>query len=187
MRRIVPLFIGSLAACSEGPLSAPPVPQTITEVVGLYTLSTVNDDSVAGNRIFVGLRPCISLPSADDSLFVGPEGSIDLRNDRTLEWNLVRQTFCSATSDGGVDSLLIGGTYTTTDLRAIVVTVRFTLSDTFLASKNTVAPPYSSNDHIPKPTLSSASTSYLPVGAKRPTPAMKSARSVCHPRLIGCT
>ncbi len=133
MRRIVPLFIGSLAACSEGPLSAPPVPQTITEVIGLYTLSTVNDDSVAGNRIFVGLRPCIGLPSADDSLFVGPEGSIDLRNDRTLEWNLVRQTFCAATSAGSVDSLLIGGTYTTTDIRAVAVTVRFTLSDTVVS------------------------------------------------------
>ena len=133
MRRIVPLIIGSLAACSEGPLSAPPVPQTITEVVGLYTLSTVNDDSVAGNRIFVGLRPCIDQPSADDSLFVGPVGSIDLRNDRTLEWNLVRQTFCSATSAGGVDSLLIGVTYTNTDLRRVVVTVRFTLSDTVIS------------------------------------------------------
>ncbi len=130
MRRIVPLFIGSLAACSEGIVPVPPVPQTITEVVGLYTLSTVNDDSVAGNRIFVGLRPCIGLTSADDSLFVGPEGSIDLRNDRTLEWNLVRQTFCSATSAGVVDSVLIGGTYTTTDLRGVAVTVRFTLSDT---------------------------------------------------------
>ena len=133
MRRIVPLIIGSLAACSEGPLPAPPVPQTVTDVIGLYTLSTVNDDSVAGNRIFVGLRPCIGLPSADDSLFVGPEGSIDLRNDRTLEWNLVRQTFCSATSAGGVDSLLIGGTYTNTDLRRVVVTVRFTLSDTVIS------------------------------------------------------
>ncbi len=133
MRRIVPLFIGSLAACSEGPLSAPPVPQTITEVVGLYTLSTVNDDSVAGNRIFVGLRPCRDMPSADDSLFVGPEGSIDLRSDRTLEWNLVRQTFCSATSAGGVDSLLIGGTYTTTDIRDVAVTVRFTISDTVIS------------------------------------------------------
>ena len=133
MRRIVPLLIGSLAACSEGPLSAPPVPQTITEVIGLYTLSTVNGDSVAGPRILVGLRPCIGMPSADDSLFVGPEGAIDLRKDRTLEWNLVRQTFCSATSAGGVDSLLIGGTYTTTDLRGIAVTVRFTLSDTVIS------------------------------------------------------
>ncbi len=134
MRRIVPLFIGLLAACSEGIVSVPPVPQTtITEVVGLYTLSTVNGDSVAGNRIFVGLRPCVELPSADDSLFVGPEGSIDLRNDRTLEWNLVTQTFCSATSAGGVDSVLIGGTYTTTDLRGVEVTVRFTLSDTVIS------------------------------------------------------
>ncbi len=139
MRRIVPLIIGSLAACSEGPLSAPPVPQTITEVVGLYTLSTVNDDSVAGNRIFVGLRPCIGLPSADDSLFVGPEGSIDLRNDRTLVWNLVRQTFCSATSTGSVDSLLIGGTYTTTDIREVAVTVRFTLSDTVISVSDATA------------------------------------------------
>ncbi len=134
MPRIVLFFFGSLAACSEGTgVRPPPVPQTITEVVGLYTLSTVNDDSVAGNRIFVGLRPCIGLPSADDSLFVGPEGSIDLRNDRTLEWNLVRQTFCSATSAGGVDSLLIGGTYTNTDLRRVMVTVRFTLSDTVVS------------------------------------------------------
>ena len=133
MRRIVPLIIGALAACSEGPLPAAPVPHTVTDVIGLYTLSTVNDDSVAGSRIFVGLRPCIGLPSADDSFFVGPEGSIDLRNDRTLEWNLVRQTFCSATSAGGVDSLLIGGTYTNTDLRRVVVTVRFTLSDTVIS------------------------------------------------------
>ncbi len=133
MRRIVPLIIGALAACSEGPLPGPGVPQTVTEVIGLYTLSTVNDDSVAGNRIFVGLRPCIGMPSADDSLFVGPEGSIDLRNDRTFEWNLVRQTFCAATSVGGVDSLLIGGTYTTTDLREVAVTVRFTLSDTVIS------------------------------------------------------
>ncbi len=133
MRRIVLFFVGSLAACSEGPFSAPEVPDTVTDVVGLYTLTTVNDDSVAGNRIFVGLRSCIGLPSADDSLFVGPEGSIDLRNDRTLEWNLVRQTFCSATSAGGVDSLLIGGTYTTTDIRDVAVTVRFTLSDTVIS------------------------------------------------------
>ena len=133
MRRIVLLFIGSLAACSEGIGSSPGVLQTITEVNGLYTLSTVNDDPVAGNRIFVGLRPCIGLPSADDSLFVGPEGSIDLRNDRTLEWNLVRQTFCSATSAGRVESLFIGGTYTTTDLRGVRVTVRFTLSDTVIS------------------------------------------------------
>ncbi len=133
MRRIVPLFIGSLAACSEGPLPAPPVPQTVTDGIGLYTLSTVNDDSVAGNRIFVGLRPCIGLPSADDSLFVGPEGSIDLRNDRTLEWNLIRQTFCSATSADRVESIFIGGTYTTTDIRAVMVTVRFSLSDTVIS------------------------------------------------------
>ncbi len=132
MRQIVPLFLGSLAACS-GSVRPPPAPQTVTEVIGLYTLSTVNDDSVAGNRIFVGLRPCIGLSSADDSLFVGPEGSIDLRNDRTLEWNLVRQTFCSATSTGSVDSLLIGGTYTTTDIRDVAVTVRFTLSDTVIS------------------------------------------------------
>ena len=115
------------------------MPQTVTEVIGLYTLSTVNDDSVAGNRIFVGLRPCTDLPSADDSLFVGPEGSIDLRNDRTLEWNLVRQTFCAATSVGGVDSLLIGGTYTTTDIRAIEVTVRFTFSDTVISVSDAIA------------------------------------------------
>ncbi len=133
MRRIVPLIIGSLAACSEGPLPAPPVPQTVTDVIGLYTLSTVNDDSVAGNRIFVGLRPCRDMPSADDSLFVGPEGSIDLRNDRTLVWNLVRQTFCSATSTGLVESRFIGGTYTTTDIRAVMVTVRFTLADTVIS------------------------------------------------------
>ncbi len=131
MRRIVPLFIGSLAACSEG-IGSSPLPQTITEVIGLYTLSTVNDDPIAGNRIFVGLRPCINLPSADDSLFVGPEGSIDLRNDRTLEWNLVRQTFCSA-SAGRVESLFIGGTYTTTDLRGVEVIVGLTLSDTVIS------------------------------------------------------
>ncbi len=134
MRRIVPLFIGSLAACSEGiGVRPPPVPQTVTEVIGLYTLSTVNDDPVAGNRIFVGLRPCTDLPSADDSLFVGPEGSIDLRNDRTLEWNLVRQTFCAATSDGRDESIFIGGSYTTTDIRAEMGTVRFTLSDTVIS------------------------------------------------------
>ncbi len=133
MRRIVPLFIGSLAACSEGPLPAAPVPQTVTEVIGLYTLSTVNDESVAGNRIFVGLRPCRDMPSADDSLFVGPEGSIDLRNDRTLVWNLVRQAFCAATSDDRVDARFIGGTYTTTDIRAVEVTVRFTLADTVIS------------------------------------------------------
>ncbi len=62
-----------------------------------------------------------------------PNPSRNLRNDRTLEWNLVRQTFCSATSAGGVDSLLIGGTYTNTDLRRVVVTVRFTLSDTAIS------------------------------------------------------
>ncbi len=134
MRRIVLLFIGLLAACSEGiGIRPPPVGETVTDVVGLYTLSTVNDDSVAGNRIFVGLRPCIGLPSADDSLFVGPEGSIDLRVDRTLEWNLVRQTFCFATSAGRVDSRFIGGTYTTTDIRGVAVTVRFTLSDTVIS------------------------------------------------------
>ncbi len=133
MRRIVPLIIGALAACSEAPLPGPGVPQNVTEVIGVYTLSTVNDDSVAGNRIFVGLRPCRDMPSADDSLFVGPEGSVDLRNDRTLEWNLVRQTFCSATSAGGVESLFIGGTYTTMDIRAVMVTVRFTLSDTVIS------------------------------------------------------
>lgn len=128
MRRIVLLFIGSLAACSEDPFPAPPVPQTVTKVIGLYTLSTVNDDSVAGNRILVGLRPCRDLPSADDSLFVGPVGSIDLRNDRTLVWNLVRQTFCSATSTTLVESRFIGGTYTNTDIRGVAVTVRFRLS-----------------------------------------------------------
>ncbi len=133
MRLIVPLFIGLLAACSEDRLSAPPVPDTVTDVVGLYALLTVNDDSVAGDRIFVGLRACRDMPSADDSLFVGPEGSIDLRNDRTLVWNLVRQTFCAATSDSLVESRFIGGTYTTTDIRAERVTVRFTLSDTVVS------------------------------------------------------
>ena len=133
MRRIVPLIIGALAACYEGPLPGPGVPQTVTEVIGLYTLSTVNDDSVAGNRIFVGLRTCRDMPSADDSLFVGPEGSVDLRNDRTLVWNLVRQTFCAATSDSLVESRFIGGTYTTTDIRAVMVTVRLTISDTVIS------------------------------------------------------
>ena len=133
MRRIVPLFIGSLAACSEGIGSPPPVPLTITEVIGLYTLSTVDDDSVAGNRIFVGVRPCRGLLSADDSLFVGPEGAIDLQKDGTLVWNLVRQSFCSATSARLVDSRFIDGTYTTTDLRGIAVTVRFTLADTVIS------------------------------------------------------
>ena len=98
MRRIVLLFIGSLAACTEGTGVRAPVGPSVTEVIGRYTLSTVNDDSVTGNRIFVGLRPCTDQPSADDSLFVGPEGSIELRDDRTLEWNLVSQTFCSATT-----------------------------------------------------------------------------------------
>ncbi len=139
MRRIVPLFIGSLAACSEGPLPAPPVPQTVTDVIGLYTLSTVNDDSVAGGRILVGLRPCRDMPSADDSLFVGPEGSIDLRNDRTLVWNLVRQSFCAATSTSLVESRFIAGTYTTTDIRAARVTVRFSLSDTVISVSDATA------------------------------------------------
>ena len=134
MRRIVPLIIGSLAACSEGTgVDPPPPPDTVTDVPGLYTLLVVNDDSVAGNRVFVGLRPCIDHPSADDSLFLGPEGSIDLGTDRTLEWNLVTQTFCSATSSEDVDSLLIDGTYTTSDIRASTVTVRFTLSDTVIS------------------------------------------------------
>ena len=133
MRLIVPLIIGSLAACSEDRLSAPPVPDTVTDVVGLYALLTVNDDSVAGGRIFVGLRPCRDMPSADDSLFVGPEGSIDLRNDRALVWNLVRQSFCAATSTSLVESRFIAGTYTTTDLRGVAVTVRFTLADTVIS------------------------------------------------------
>ena len=134
MRRIAPLFIASLAACSEGTGVGPsPPPDTVTDVPGLYTLLVVNNDSVAGNRIFVGLRPCIDQPSADDSLFVGPEGSIDLASDRTLEWNLVTRTFCSATSSEDVDSLLIDGTYTTSDIRASTVTVQFTLSDTVIS------------------------------------------------------
>ncbi len=134
MRWIVPLFIGLLSACYENTgVNPPPAGETVTDVIGLYTLSTVNDDSVAGNRIFVGLRPCIDQPSADDSLFVGPEGSIDLRNDFTLEWNLVRQTFCSAAAADSVDSLLVGGTYTTSDIRALAVTVRFALSDTLIS------------------------------------------------------
>ena len=139
MRRIVPLFIGALAACTEPPLPAPPVPETVTDVVGLYTLSTVNDDSVAGNRIFVRLRPCMDLPSADDSLFVGPAGSIDLRNDGTLVWNLVRQTFCSATSADHVESLFLDGIYTTSDIRAVAVTVRFTLADTTVSVDDATA------------------------------------------------
>ena len=129
MRRIVPLFIGALAACTEPSPAGPPASETVTDVVGVYTLSTVNDDSVAGSRIFVRLRPCMDMPSADDSLFVGPTGSIDLRNDGTLVWNLVRQAFCSATSADHVESLFLDGTYTTSDIRAVAVTVRFTLAD----------------------------------------------------------
>ncbi len=134
MRWIVPLFIGSVAACHEGTgVTPPPPPDTVTDVPGLYTLLVINTDTVAGNRIFVGLRPCIDQPSADDSLFVGPEGSIDLGTDRTLEWNLISQTVCSAADSSVVDTLLIDGSYTTSDIRASAVTVQFTLSDTTIS------------------------------------------------------